>query len=1515
MKKPRKHHTPGRRPGFALIIALSLMALMVLLTVSLSTMVQVELSTTSHQIGVERARQNAMFGMQVALGQLQKHAGPDQRATATADVYYSDPDNVDLDTAVWSDFKEHLRSKMKDAVDLSRDTYHYQNPTYMTQNERKVFVDSINAEWNNNPDLQPRWVGVWDTSIRYNGTDSDTVTDSGYHIRDRVLDEHQPVWLVSGFDDENRKLVTPVNLSGVSETVTIVDTQSVPDPNDTSPNGGMAADGLSGIVKVPKVGIYDANGVASGAYAYFVSDESQKINVTLRDQFSGATPGGEEYVRRLISPQRSGLEGMSYFDTAFDDTPWDVHDDQFDTMASLFQLPLISPDSSTQKNISDSLKRQFHSISTNSIGIFTDSARGGLKKDLTHYFQTGNGLNDNDPIADPTLYENDSRIGASDGGFPASDLNIPQWGQLKEWVNNVSDNSSDPVQVTADTRPMLMQFRLFYGFSRSGATVKLHVLPILVLWNQFDAPLEAATYRVQLKTRYVMDNVRVATKLKVKAGATEPYKHDDFIDLDANPEDNTDGFTLYIPATSADYHGALPPKGAVINETDDKEPNYLRFREAFFIRSLNPQDLDANQFLSKDNQRIQGVTLNDHDNDPLTPLALTYDYIDNVPTYMYTPFPLDEDNEPVALEFVFTTSFEAGEHLIFTPVADQNLDISDNPIQIDLENEFLSTGPDGQATIDLFTINGPATGPDERMKIHQDLLTGSLSGEARNTFVKGSNANFVFSMLADDELILAESEYGSMTLGGIRGHFSIHGGRPRASEGTLNTDLNADGDTKDTVDVATYPATSGNVTEAIESYPYFWRWLYHDYGIGVLINESYEDQLAATSIPGAINDPSIGSNAADMDNPNNPNSPIVAAAIFKMEPIAQDAKWNNDGKGSLSNFYRAFGIYNLSAKQLQVNSDIEFSRGQFGSNNEDGFERPTVFQAVSIHSGGYGPDMRSVGGANSPYGSMPPWDDEISDNSSGRARAFSLIENKFQPGGKYKAHSIMPLRAVNRNPDDVLSIAQLAQANIAPYFWQPSFVIGNSEASPYVSRSSITGIHRTIWDDKGGSNNKGEWVSGVNNHGGFTKYLGTDREIDVPANTMVDLSYLMNDALWDSYFLSSIPQTGDISAEISGLESLPHSTYKFRDDILVTEDRVRDFDGAARYLYNLGSFNVNTTSVDAWKAFLTAFRGLTLEGQDSAYDNLGNMTNPADTSPVAHSTTPLAGPVHFDPENPDLSTFGAVNSERDYIRILGGFRYLSDPMIEALAERIVDEIRFRGPFMSLSDFVNRRLVEPDGFNRTGSAYMVARTQSDSSANGAGTNGFMPNTYDPWPGLTGINGALQRAINLSGINGGHNYIDGVETDQGNTENGLDWVYRALPEKAFDSSTGKYNESNGTAFTQYGALRWFLDTEHMAGAPAGEQGHYFSHSPGFISQADILSMIGSKLTARGDTFKIRSYGEAKNQLTGEVIATCWLEALVQRLPDPVHDADGDWEPDDDFGRKFKIVGFRWLTDEQI
>ena len=77
----------NRRGGFALPITLTLLALLVLLLVSLATFTKVETQISANTGKQAQARQNALMALNIALGQLQKFAGPDTRVTATADAF------------------------------------------------------------------------------------------------------------------------------------------------------------------------------------------------------------------------------------------------------------------------------------------------------------------------------------------------------------------------------------------------------------------------------------------------------------------------------------------------------------------------------------------------------------------------------------------------------------------------------------------------------------------------------------------------------------------------------------------------------------------------------------------------------------------------------------------------------------------------------------------------------------------------------------------------------------------------------------------------------------------------------------------------------------------------------------------------------------------------------------------------------------------------------------------------------------------------------------------------------------------------------------------------------------------------------------------------------------------------------------------------------------------------------------------------------------------------------------
>jgi hypothetical protein len=91
---------------------------------------------------------------------------------------------------------------------------------------------------------------------------------------------------------------------------------------------------------------------------------------------------------------------------------------------------------------------------------------------------------------------------------------------------------------------------------------------------------------------------------------------------------------------------------------------------------------------------------------------------------------------------------------------------------------------------------------------------------------------------------------------------------------------------------------------------------------------------------------------------------------------------------------------------------------------------------------------------------------------------------------------------------------------------------------------------------------------------------------------------------------------------------------------------------------------------------------------------------------------------------------------------------------------------------------------------------------------------------------------------------------------------------------------------------------------------------------LTQGDLLTGLAPIITARGDTFTIRSYGESRAANGTTVVARAWCEATVQRIPAFVDETNPPEEitsaltpANATFGRRFVITSFRWLNASEI
>lgn len=428
----------------------------------------------------------------------------------------------------------------------------------------------------------------------------------------------------------------------------------------------------------------------------------------------------------------------------------------------------------------------------------------------------------------------------------------------------------------------------------------------------------------------------------------------------------------------------------------------------------------------------------------------------------------------------------------------------------------------------------------------------------------------------------------------------------------------------------------------------------------------------------------------------------------------------------------------------------------------------------------------------------------------------------------------VPMLSIPTSP--LISLASLANANLSVMTSDPMKAVGNSLSSPFMEPTAPYGsllLHA----------NSAGWAP----------------------STGGDTSWLMNDALFDRYYFSGIAPAYTIGSSGysmfgSNVDDAIETTLTnfFSSDYLTAQANpvlrpylpagVTATDAIAALTtadgtgykklgaYSLidGQFNVNSTSIAAWESLLRSNRDLAVTyAQGSATDS------PSNDTPFPSSARPNspAAPAGLDSQ-PEWS----------------GLSRLTDDQINDLATKIVDQVKLRGPFMSLSDFVNHRI-------------------------------------GPLNPLTSYSGALQAALDLatasSGINSGSRAALG-SVDPEYTSN----IYLGNPPLVGKTTGGIAKD---------------------------------------ITQANLLLPLAPRLSARSDTFRIRAYGEVSSQLSGDVSASAVCEAVVQRLPEYVDSVSNEaWdeatnplapsssqlsELNERFGRQYKIVSFRWLSEQEI
>lgn len=478
----------------------------------------------------------------------------------------------------------------------------------------------------------------------------------------------------------------------------------------------------------------------------------------------------------------------------------------------------------------------------------------------------------------------------------------------------------------------------------------------------------------------------------------------------------------------------------------------------------------------------------------------------------------------------------------------------------------------------------------------------------------------------------------------------------------------------------------------------------------------------------------------------------------------------------------------------------------------------------------------------------------------------------------------------------VISLGRLRHAMLSPYSWSPTYIVGHSlrdlhapaDASAFVAATqhSFGKQVPTRWDylighSVGSNQGHGARCTVSDSQGllqigdqSVTRRAGAMEFSSADEVLAYDIAYEVNHNLWDSYFFSSLPmdQMGErFTWSPSEGEHLHNTGYQFNGDCqqsvptiakMLSGERGTSvaFWKSAVFLKNRAAFNVNSTSIEAWTAFLSATLGISRplsQGySDKELVSFARYRNPSGVADTIAARPNQAG--------------GWT-----------GARQLSGDEVRLLAAKIVEEVKSRGPFVSISDFVNRRLV--------------------SDQNPASKMGV-----------------IDAAIESCGLN-----------------RHFEQSPRDLSTSVNTAANSDAPDNNMPAFKN--AYRYRVGNEWNSAQPKSKAWGV----PGFLTQGDILTPLASFMAVRGDTFTIRAYGESSEG--GVIMARAWLEATIERTPHYV-DHHSSSEPqlygnrpydsaltidqstgkhvrgslttvNQRFGRKYQLKTLRWLRKEEI
>jgi hypothetical protein len=1421
-----------RRQGSALLVTLLTMALLMVVVLTFVVMVRLELRNVIEHQNLILSRANARLGAELAVAHLQSVSGPDTRVTAPVLSGAGIPNVQWIGQAV--DAAAH-RALAGGGLEL--------NPDYARATGYLISGDSFDPST-----FQPFAAG-------------------------QVRPDHA-------------LLVGPGSVASLRDR-----------------NGDGVPDDY---VAAPLVSV---GGPSPGAFAWWIGDEGLKAQVNVMDPLdeNPHMDAGQRARARKSTAQRTGSEVVLSGYTP--DNP--VHNQILARSMNLEHLNLVSGNELGPTAARD----HFHDISMQSLGLPSNTRRGGLKRDLTAVMREAEANGGTvysggaqwtqlmsfqaERIArwraETQALETAGRLGAAAGADrhqnalqaitlradqadsrlntrifpPMSDLHVQwdqggaPWEQLITWPTLRQRRGTSALepqgrwQETMEVSPVIAKVAIAAYATVNYPEASLHLVPTVVLWNPYNRPMSIPA-NTRMAVSYSQGDLKFLMRLRV----SHSQWNLDHVAYSGNPEMTPSDFA-HVPRSARTGGSLLFTPTFEFRWNPDGSGTY---RDQF-IFTFRSRTGGANLLIEPGQARI--FTMHQHlDVTPGTaggsfaPLAELREGIPAVPGQFGYQLrenledQMDDGQRSVRAShggtfggglYTFTAHREPIRgYNIWHPESKGGGNFARPPQA--MPYPFPLSHPDNEVPGTPRRLTGPGPGgnlmyaaadaPPDAICINKHYLRGwEIEEIGLELGGMGNQGTRTFGGVA----IRLDQGPGTMELVDI---FNLNGTLPpglthsRLSD-VDNTSINLQTglrfqDTAVQLSVPAEPTPANSTTHLEYSLP-LWGL---SYGLRLPEN-AYNYDVSSGASRGGVG----GSLAA----------PI--RWMVDMNPVAPHPGRDPAGRSTTSS---QINNSPLVTSKAGFQSPAAYSGGFFMQSDRLGNLVMSTPDDLNQFIG-------ATDSANPDWSGGPPRAViyEIPENSGDIVSVASLMQAPLTP----TSHALMP--QPTGLPGPWTSGFSVTSRSLLPYwlnrsttnygFMKPAHAIGNSRAHLMVRRDmAVQSFYPSLsFPDPASHGQTIPYAASVNPLRIFYGlFQGSGLHRDPPGSFFpgYDSSWVYNEVLWDDFFFT--PRANTRQAWRGGI----HPDDDPGDGV------DRDFTASAQNMLIQGAFNINSVSIPAWAALLTSMMNV----------EVGPDDGPLDTAAFTRFLDPMERAL--DDAADDYYSAPAY----------GGYRRLRAEEIwndggtpddfsddTGLAAEIVRQVRARGPFLSLSDFVNRALL--------------------------------PANLDP-QGL-GLAGALQTAIDRSGVNrmmgGGGDSLSWIDA---NTEMDHPWSWSNVPDSAFQG----LSPDNLGGWT----------TDPVSGDPVLAAGvARNAGSSGEMTQADVLARIGAVLRPRSDTFIIRAAG-----LLGDPASPggqAWCEMVVQRSPDfvdPAANRPGDsmdslnWV-NRQFGRRYEIISFRWLAQEEL